>query len=283
MSLRVKISQGSYNSVDGMDAMFKALLQEDFTATAKKKVGDFIGILQNDITFGYNNSWSSTAMNSVEDTAASVGGNVVGAILTAVLGMTKAVATMAGYSLGTVGAASNKTYNGTNIDSFTLEVKWITKLNNNDSRPVSETYLKNLVTMSFPEGIANSWEKPDPITKADFEALKGVGMTNIQPLVSLIVKAEDNVMYLMKKSIARPPTLVNVEIINSAGVPIYKFNNYVISSLKLFGSRETYNGVSLVMGATISFEIFQTPSITPIDRMAGTGDDHIVFNKVKVL
>lgn len=274
------------NKSPGLDQAFRKLFGGDDwikqtqvkDSTGKLHNANFEGVLQNDISFGFSNNFQGNLLSTIDQVTQSIGGNVAGGAVTALWGMAKAGSTLAGYTLGTTGVASTKTYNGSSISSFTLDVKWLRGYSNKADLPnVPDFNLMSLLRMAYPVGIPDFNVEPPPLD--DLKAIKdmefGWDGGDYTDAVGIMVHAST---YSLIQSVARPPVPVDIKIKNSSGKVIYQFTNFVISNLTLFGSRETYGGYSLVTGANISFEIYQTPAVGSL-----SAESTIIFNGVDLL
>jgi hypothetical protein len=153
---------------------------------------------------------------------------------------------MGGMSVVGTGAASTRTYNGSAISGLSVSMKWYT--------PMDDTYkmaIPAILILGFPSQ-----------RKADSNSASGSGSSSsswidsvpgISSLKSVITDITDTFSTLL--SYNPPPVTLNIT--NSSGTDIFNLYPLVITSISFNTSRETCNGIPVVIGITVGFEFYQ--------------------------
>ena len=273
MSLIVEISNVD-NDVVGIDGVTKSLrsitsaIGNLFTSgNTQNVIKNTVckGILQNDLDIGFTNTWNSNAyqgiMSGVEKTAASANtgtwGNW-GKLAVGIIDFTQTAMNMGGMSLVGAGPASTKVYGGSDINGFKVSMKWYT--------PNDESYkdsIKAILVLGFPS-YRNPQNNAPNNSSSVFSKIPGVSAI-ADTLGSLA-------------SYNPPPVRVSVR--NSNNKLVFNLHPLVITNISFHTSRETCNGIPIVLGVDVDFVFYQ---IKGNNGYVGTEEQQFIIAGVSVL
>ena len=233
------------------------------------------GILQNDIDITFANNWSGNLYKGIMDgigelAKTKVEAATVGTSLNFVNSLVKfgnTAMNMGGMSMVGAGAGTTKLYEGSSISSFNVTMKWYT--------PVDDTYKEAmfaLMLLGFP-----SFRKPvNTGTSASISQVVG----DI-PVIGKVLAPFTAVIDTLPTLLSYNPVPVTLRIKSNTGDDNYKtaFKLYplVISTIHFNFSRETHNGIPIVITADVSFEFFEVLGNN------GYGKDDFILAGVPVL
>lgn len=202
------------------------------------------GILQNDINIGFSNAWDSTVyqglMKGLESTSKTT---IFGTSLNAIKGIYdfgQTAMNMGGVSMIGTGASSTRVYGGSSMSGFNVEMKWYTPMDKS-----YQTSIPALMVLAFPTQRTSPPPKGQEggIHKA-LEKVPGVG--------GLI----NSVLDTLPTLISYNPPIVRLNVLSGSD-KVFAIHPLVITNLTFNFSRETCDGVPVVITANISFEFYQ--------------------------
>lgn len=211
------------------------------------------GIVQNEMTLTAVNNWNSSLYSGISDAleGVTVGGELTQSKIkgSSILKLINTVAGATGYNISGTGPASKKIYHGSNLSGFQVTLKWYTPRSVNWKNQIT-----NITSLAWPvymgseknaQSLVTNDNNPD---KTFSDRVKGVldGITDIAggAINNLIARNPEKVM-------------LSVYYGGDESKPMYKMTPLIITSFTLQGSRETYNGVPVIVTATINFDYYQ--------------------------
>jgi hypothetical protein len=160
---------------------------------------------------------------------------------------TSTLTNMGGMSIVGTGAGTTKIYEGSGISSFNISMKWYT--------PVDKTYKEALVALmilGFPS-YRNAVKKSEGV---DWGNGGDGALDKVKKFVGgafdTIIEVKDTLTTLLSFN----PPAVKLAIY-SGTTKIFNIYPLVITSINFHFSRETHNGIPVVIGADLTFELYQ--------------------------
>ena len=245
------------------------------------------GIVQNEISITATNNWSSTLFYGLTDAFEGVSASPSAAGFSAgsvkgstILKLAKTVTGSLGYNLAGTGPASKKIYQGSSLSGFNVILKWYTPKSTN-----WQSHLLNLTNLAWPNGISFSSDSSiDPNTKPTVPSKSTDGKDNM--VGSVLSGLGDIIGGIGTNLISKNPEKVKLTIFygpSEKGVKMYFLTPLIITSFTLTGSRETFNGVPLIVTANISFDYYQVnPTGTLKNNVNQIFGGAIIFEKPKI-
>ncbi|MCK9428483.1 MAG: hypothetical protein M0R17_00550 [Candidatus Omnitrophica bacterium] len=259
MSLIVNISSidlSDTNKVTGITKSLNKLSSSVGNIFGGKSTKEIIkgtrcsGILQNDIALSFTNNWTGTAYQGLYQGLEALSKQTVfGVSLNAVKAtydVSNTMLNMGGMSIVGTGAASTRMYNGSSISGLSVSMKWYT--------PMDDTYkiaIPAILILGFP-----SQRKAEP-TSASGTGSSNSGWIDKIPGVSDLKSVFTDITDTLSTLLSYNPPPVTLNISNSAGTDIFNLYPLVITNISFNTSRETCNGIPVVIGITVGFEFYQ--------------------------
>lgn len=268
MSVEIAVSQP--NEIAGIAPGLKKIITAAASIVSSDNAESIInstvcrGILQNDINIAFTNNWNTNAYKGLMDSFNTTSKGLINSLsaiptpatkvlaagLGAVKGTYDAVSTltnMGGMSVVGTGAGTTKIYGGSGISSFNLSMKWYT--------PVDKSYstaLQSLMILGFP-----SLRKPYKNSSNNSNLNTGDGLLKKLSkfgggMVNTLLGIKDSLATLLSFN----PPAVKVTIYSGTN-KVFNIYPLVITSINFHFSRETHNGIPVVIGADITFEFYQ--------------------------
>lgn len=259
MSVEIAVSQP--NEIAGIAPGLKKIITAAASIVSSDNAESIInstvcrGILQNDINIAFTNNWSTNVYKGLMDSFSTISKTkVLATSLDAVKGVYDAASTltnMGGMSVVGTGAGTTKIYGGSGISSFNLSMKWYT--------PVDKSYstaLQSLMILGFP-----SFRNPYKNSSDNSNSNTGDGLLNKLSkfgggIVDTVLEIKDTLATLLSFN----PPAVKVTIYSYDGTNnniLFNIYPLVITGINFHFSRETHNGIPVVIGADITFEFYQ--------------------------
>lgn len=258
MSLVVELSVIRNQDITGVSAglakVAKKLAAITGGAGSEELINSTIcrGILQNDINIGFSNAWDSTVyqglMKGVENVsktninikAPGLGAGVSLNFVKGLYDFGQTAMNMGGVSMIGTGASSTRVYGGSSMSGFNVEMKWYTPMDKS-----YQTSIPALMVLAFPTQRTSPPPKGQEggIHKA-LEKVPGVG--------GLI----NSVLGTLPTLISYNPPIVRLNVLSGSD-KVFAIHPLVITNLTFNFSRETCDGVPVVITANISFEFYQ--------------------------
>jgi len=209
------------------------------------------GILQNDIALTFTNNWTGTAYQGLYQGLESLSNQKLpfGVSLNAVKAtydFSNTMLNMGGMSIVGTGAASTRTYNGSAISGLSVSMKWYT--------PLDDTYkvaIPAILILGFPS------QRKAASSSASGTGSNGSSWVDSIPGISTLKSVITDISDTFSTLLSYNPPPVTLNIANSSGDAIFNLYPLVITSIAFNTSRETCNGIPVVIGITVGFEFYQ--------------------------
>lgn len=214
-------------------------------------------ILQNDINIAFTNNWGANVYKGLMDsftTATKTKTNTPLDVALAGLNVAKSaysatstLTNMGGMSMVGTGAGTTKIYGGSGISSFNISMKWYT--------PVDKTYkeaLTALMILGFPS-YRNAVKKSKGV---DWGKGGDGALNKIKKILGGAFDTIIGVKNTLTTLLSFNPPAVKLAIY-SGTTKIFNIYPLVITSINFHFSRETHNGIPVVIGADLTFELYQ--------------------------
>lgn len=202
------------------------------------------GILQNDINIGFSNAWNSTSYQGLMKGISNV--SKTKTMITSldfvkgIYDFGQTAMNMGGVSMIGTGASSTRMYGGSSMSGFNVEMKWYTPMDKS-----YKTSLPALMVLAFPtQRSAPPPKGQEGVVHKALEKVPGVG--------GIINSVVDTLPTLISFN----PPIIRLNVL-SGNEKIFAIHPLVITNLTFNFSRETCDGVPVVITANISFEFYQ--------------------------
>lgn len=217
------------------------------------------GILQNEVDITFANSWGGNLYKGIMDGVSELSKTKIeaatfGASLNAFNSLFKFGTTalnMGGVSMAGAGAGTTKIYEGSSISSLNVVMKWYT--------PVDDSYkeaMYALMLLGFP-----SFRKAINENNSSDLVKDVLGEGKLANVANFIASPFTAVIDTLGTLLSFNPVPVVLKIMSNDGSDNYKttfkLHPLVISSINFNFSRETHNGLPIVITANVAFEFYQ--------------------------
>lgn len=210
------------------------------------------GIVQNEMTLTAVNNWNTSLYSGISEALEGVnvgGGLIPGSVKgSSILKLANTVASATGYNISGTGPASKKIYQGSNLSGFGVTFKWYTPKSTHWKEQIS-----NLASLAWPVYMGKA---PDVSPLVNNNTPNSTFTDRVKGVVEGVIDIAGGAI---NNLIARNPEKVMLTIFygNDDGPIMYQMTPLVITSFTLQGSRETYQGVPVIVTATVNFDYYQ--------------------------